>query len=346
MGGMRLRRCAAAAVGLASLLPLLAGCGDDASALEVGDVVPARDDDQFAQGAASFVQIPLGRLEVILGEPATSLRSRDTSDSAALEAPGGSTFVPITWQYDAGTFGEYADYLGDAGSPVIDLVSDGASYRLPPPAEAGEGSESFYVLVSGAADEVVLSVEYDGVVQRLDLVTGERDAGRAAGLYRVKATRARTRSCKEAARFDATRGFPAYRCEISRPMRLPYADGAWAKPGRAWLVLSLTTALRRFDVYGPVPGSGALYGSKSVKSTFRIGGKKPVAVLRDADALCPDISRGSCTATYHLVFAATTDAGAPLVIGQTFALVLGTQWGGVERKAEMDFEISAEVPLR
>ncbi|MFC5727368.1 MULTISPECIES: hypothetical protein [Nocardioides] len=344
---MGLRRRAAAAIGLVSLLPLLAGCGDDAAALEVGDVVPAREDDQFAAGAASFLEIPLGRLEVSLGEPSASLSDRDTSEFAAMRAPEGSTFVPITWQYDAGTFGAFAEYVGDdAPSPVIDLVSDGARYRLPPPAESGEGSESFYVLVTGAAEEVALSVEYDGVVQTLDLVTGEREEGAAAGLYRARKAKRGTRSCKEAATFDATQGFPTYRCEISRTIRLPYADGAWAEPGRAWLVMTLTTGMRRFDVYGPLPGSGALYGAESVRANFRIGERKPVAVLRDPDALCPDIARGGCTATYHLVFDGRAAAGAPLVIEQRFALALGTQWGSVDRKATMKFGVHVEAPLR
>jgi hypothetical protein len=346
MGAMHLRRRVAAAVGLATLLPLLAGCGEDAGELEVGDVVSARDEGQFADGRASFVMLPIGRLEVSLGEPVTELGERDTRDLTPQQAPAGATFVPITWQYDAGTFGLYDEYLGDPASPVIDLVSDSASYRLPPPAEVGESSESFYVLVSGSADDAELSVDYDGVVQTLDLFTGERDEGAAAALYDLEPLGRPIRSCKEAAEFGQTQGFPDYRCKIGHSTRLPYANGEWAEPGRTWLGVSLSTAVRRFDVYGPAPGSGALYVSDSVESTFRIGDAEPVGVIPDPGASCPDTVNGGCTGSYHLVFDVPEKSRTRLLVEQTFRLVLGSQWGGVARKPKLNLDVSVEVPLR
>ena len=101
-----------AALAAASVL-VLAACGGDDDALTPGDVVPAREDAQFAEGKASFVALPIGRLEVHLGEPVTRLDGDDTRELQAVKAPEGSTFVPITWQYDAATFMDHADYLGD-----------------------------------------------------------------------------------------------------------------------------------------------------------------------------------------------------------------------------------------
>lgn len=341
------RRTAAAALGWLILLPALAACGEDASGVETGDVIAAREDSQFSDGTPSSLVMPIGRLEIFLGKPTARLDARDTRQLEPATAPPGSTFVPITWQYDAGTFGDYAAYLGGEQTPKVELRADRAGYRLPAPDPTGQGGESFYVLVSGSGRDLDLAVSYDGVEQSVDLLTGKRDAGDAAGLYDLTPVSTRTRACERGADFNGTAGYPDYRCRYTRPVRLPYADGAWAEPGRTFLALTVTTSIRRFDIVGDVPGSGALYVPASVTSTFALGEIEPVAAVKDTTDTCPDLANGGCTGRYDLVFDVPAKKKRfTLTMDQIFALVLGSRWGGFDEDEEMDLDVSVTIDLK
>lgn len=341
------RRIAAAALGWLFLLPVFAACGEDTSSVDVGDLVAAREDSQFSDGAPSSLVLPIGRLEVFLGEPTARLDARHTRQLEPATAPPGSTFVPITWQYDAGTFGDHAAYLGEAPTPKVELRADRAGYRLPAPDSTGQGGESFYVLVSGSGRDLDLAVTYDGVEQSVDLLTGERDPGDAAGLYDLTPATTKTRACEKGADFNGTAGYPDYRCRYSRPVRLPYADGAWAEPGRTFLALTVTTSIRRFDIAGDVPGSGALYLPASVTSTFALGEIEPIAAVQDTTDTCPDLANGGCTGRYDLVFdVPAREKRFRLTMEQTFALVLGSRWGGYDGDETMDLDVSVTIDLK
>lgn len=349
---MRLRRPAAAVLGLLVLMPALAACGGE-EGVAVGDIVGAREDDQFVEdGTTSSIALPIGRLEVSMGTPTTELGDDDTRQLEPVTAPEGSTFVPITWQYDAGTFGDYADYLDTDTRPVIDLIAEGAKYRLPSPESTGEGAESFYVLVSGDEEDAKaasLSVAFDDVTQTVDLATGDREAGRAAPLYELKPRKERTASCTTQAEFDLPKlaRLGDFSCNITRSAEIPYAGGAWAPEGTAWRVVTISTVARRYDVIADDLRSGAIYVASAVESSFQLGKQKPTKVIEDREfSACPDPERGGCTSVYHLIFEADDDTSQRLRVDQAYELTLSSLWGGGEGKRTVEIEGTISVKLR
>lgn len=345
---MPLRRAAVVALGLVTALPALAACGEDPSAIEDGDVVPARSDAQFADGTPSSLALPIGRLEVTLGEPVDRVGSDDTRELIALEAPAGSVFVPITWQYDAGTFEGDAEFLAADASPVIDLVSDGASYRLPAPEEEGEGSESFYVVVQGDGDRPTLVVDYDGVRQTLDLTTGEREPGRARALYdRVRERRTRPCGAPSDVTVDVPESSVDLVCRVRRVERRPYAGGAWADGGDTWLVVTVATTLRRFAKAGDA-GSGAFYLPTALLSTdFRLGRSRPAKVIEGGEGTsCPDPRGAGCSTEFHLVFDVGSDHPPTLDVRLVYDTRLESSWGPYDGRETLRVPVDITVGLR
>ena len=350
MAPMRLRRTAAATLGLLALVPALAACGDDGAAIAVGDVVEARQDDQFVgTGTESIVALPIGRLEISAGKPTTQLTADDTHQLEAIEAPAGSAFVPITWQYDAGTFGDYADYADTDANPTIDLVADKASYRIPAPETSGRGAESFYVLVSGDGEDASLAVDFDGVTQTVVLGTGERDEGRAAPLYDLRAPSRQTTSCTAATKFtcEGVGRLPDYECKVGKPFRLPYAGGAWAEDGGTWYVVTLKTTLRRFNQASADLKSGGVYVAAGVDSSFKLGKLKPTKVIVDkTETVCPDGHLGGCSIQYLLVFGAGKKAPGTLRLAQTYDMALAQVFGEGDPAEELQITSKASIKLR
>lgn len=347
---MRLRHGAAVVLGLVTLIPALTACEGDVG-IAVGDRIPARADDQFAASSAqSSVKLPLGRLEFSLGEATRSLSASDTRQREPLEAPAGTVFLPITWQYDASTFGEYAAYLDTKESPVIDLVSDGAKYRLPAPETTGEGSTSFYVLVAGTGKAPKFEVGFDGVTQEVDLVTGERVAGDAQPLYDLERPDGKARSCRAGADFELPLLRPSeFTCSISPALRLPYAGSAWAAQGHEWLVLTVRTSMRRYDQVADDARSGTVYVASTVASTFLLGTLKPAEVIEDAKASsCPDTTRGGCNKVYHLIFDVSGKTKNDLTIEQDYGMDLYSVWGSgkVTENDNVTFPVTVRTRVR
>ncbi|WP_408898003.1 hypothetical protein ACJ5H2_02590 [Nocardioides sp. R1-1] len=347
---MRPRRCSATVLGLLLLAPALVSCGGGGGGVEVGDVVPAREDAQFAdQGVESTVALPIGRLEVTTGAAVREISASDTRQLERLEAPDGSVFVPMTWQYDAATFGELSAYLDTDASPVIDLVADGASYRLPAPEASGEGAESFYVLVSGKGDDPQLKVDFDGVAQQVDLSSGEVEPGRAADLYDLAKPKAKRFPCEpDVAYGRTTLRPPEFTCGVTRPVRLPYAGDAWAEDGHSWLVVTVRTTLGRWNEIADDLKSGAVYYAASVESSYRLGSTEASEVLQDeANTTCPDpAANASCTAEFHVVFDVAGKAPKALTIEQDYGLLLATAFGGGEHEDSLDLSVTAKARLK
>lgn len=348
MEPMRLRRCSATVLGLLLLAPALAACGGEGG-VAVGDVVPAREDAQFTgEGVETVVALPVGRLEVTTGQPVTQVSAKDTRQLEKLEAPEGSTFVPITWRYDAATFGALAAYLDTDTSPVIDLVADGASYRLPAPEASGEGAESFYVLVSGKGAQPRLDVDFDGVTQQADLSSGEVDAGRAKPLYDLAKPKTKQFPCEPAVSYSrATRRTPKFSCSTSRPFRLPYAGSAWADEGKSWLVVSVRTSLGLWNEVADDLKSGAIYYGEAVDGTFRLGDTEATAVVKDPEnTSCPDrTDQGTCTVQFNVVFEAGKTYPRKLTVDEQYGLRLAQVWGGGQGEDTLDLGLTATAKL-
>lgn len=321
-----------------ALTPALAACGEDPGP-SAGDVVAARSDDQFVDGRQSRLNLPTGQLVVNLGDATDTVGATDTRQREDLTAAAGSTFLPITWRYDVDTYGDLTDYVAADGNPTFTLVTDGADYRLPPPNPSGVDAESFYVVVAGDGEDPTLEVEFDGVTQTLDLATGDRDEGQAAGLYDLKTRTAKTRSCADDVTYDKEPVRPpGFNCTTTTAARLPYAAGEWAADGRSWVVVSVTTSLLRWDRVAADGQSGAVYLATGVDSTFRLGKLEPVRVLDDTDnSTCPDPNRG-CVRAFDLVFdvPADSEGSRNLRIDQDYQFDLFQVWGGGSGKETIE----------
>jgi hypothetical protein len=331
MSAMRLRSARTLAVSacLALCLPVLAACGDDDSSsdLKVGDIVPARQDNQFSSGKRSMIALPVGRLRIWTEKATDKASSDDTRQLQALSAPEGARLVPITWQY-SDDFAAAQTFVNTDAQPVVDLVTDGDSYRLPTPDTDNESGESFFVVVDGEAKKVSLKVTFDGVAQTVDLRTGKRQAGRAEPLYSLEANRLPAKNCGSDSWVDEPLTAIDYACSVTGPLVLPYADGQWAKEGHVFLAVGLSTELRTWGLANG-SGGGALYSGAGARVTATLDDQKPVHTIKDVSKTCPDIHTGACLADAFYVFDVDADKIPDnLDVDETYRLQLRNSYGG------------------
>lgn len=341
---MRLRHAAIAAAA-ACLLPTLAACGDNGTASQAGDVVPARHARQFAHAKESTVATPIGTLEIHAGKPIDQIAADDTRELTAQTAPAGTTYLPITWSYDEKTTSTYADYIETSELPVVDLHSGDGSYRLPTP-DPAQGVESFYVLVAKSSDHPSIDLAFDGVKQTVDLATGKRHAGRARGLYKLSHARLRPKKCEGTVKWSEL-ARAAQTCRITGPFLLPYAGGRWARPGHQWLAVSLTTALTTYLQAGTAPGSAGIYTPLSATTTYRLGVHKPVMTIKanDETSVCPNTRTGDCNSHAYLIF---DDKGSSntLSVTQVYKMVLVRGYGGFDGKKAEKVKESSRLTVK
>ena len=190
--------------------------------------------------------------------------------------------VPISWQYDPWDKGRLDGIVATTDTPIIDLVSNGEHYRLPPPQLEDEGGESFYVVVDGDAKARSLEIAFDGVTQTVNLATGKTDEGEAAALYDIGDDALAKKPCDDAQWFDSDTVVAEFSCDLFGPVLTPYAAGEWAPEGSLWLALTVQTDMR---VYGETDGlgGGARYTATRVKVKPEIDGEAPAEVLSTED---------------------------------------------------------------
>ena len=341
---MRLRRAAVLAA-LACVLPTLAACGASGTQVHAGDVVPAREAQQFANGKLSTLATPIGRLRIHTGPAVTQLSSDDTHELTSQTAPAGLTYLPVTWSYDKATTHVYSRYVATTALPTVDVRTGTGSYRLPSP-DPAQGPESFYVLVDASSDHPQLALTFDGVTQTVDLVTGKRHAGRASGLYKLPYRTAKPTDCPTPPTWVQNANSNST-CTISGPLVLPYAGGAWAKPGHEWLVLNLKTRLATYVQAGTAPGSGGIYYPQAVKGTYKLGTHKPVMVIGSSGSSddCPLPRTGACNTDTALVFDSSATAST-LTAALSYRFKLGNGFGGYDGKAFETEVGTLEIPIR
>ncbi len=327
---------------------LLAGCGEEQESPKTGDIIGARVDDQFKDGAEATVMLPTGRLLVHAGEPVDSAKDDETRTRQSVDAPAGAVLVPISWQYDPWQTGRLDGILAATDDPVIDLVSDGERYRLPPPQLDDERGESFYVVVGGDAEDRSLQIEFDGVMQSVDLATGRADKGDAATLYDVDDAALKKEPCDEERWFDSALVVAEFSCELAGPVLTPYAGGEWAPEGRLWLALTIATELRSYDEADGL-GGGARYTATDVKVKAAIDGAAPEFVLSAEDDanVCPVPASTACGWSKHLVFDVPADDAeqGPLDLTVSYRLRLAVEWGDWDPPERTPVEATEELKL-
>jgi len=327
---MRLRRAALVAVATC-LLPALAACGSGGDSINAGDVVPARQDRQFIQDKESTLALPIGTLQIHAGAPRDTVAAKDTHELTAQQAPSGLTYLPITWRYDQASTQVYAHFLQTTALPVVTLHSGDAAYHLPMPVP-DQGTESFYVLVKKSTAHPSLSVDFDGVSQSVDLTTGKRRSGRAAGLYGLSLRKPKAKKCNGSFTWSKV-ARATQTCKLTGPILLPYAGGKWAEPGHEWLVLSVRTVLTTYTQAGASLGSAGTYYALGVDGSYRLNGKRPAAVIAGGGT-CPDVATGTCGFDNALVFDAAAAHGRPstLKVVEHYRMQLTQGWAGFNGK--------------
>ena len=131
--------------------------------------------------------VPSGRLDIRVGHPVMRLDEEATTEREVRTAPEGGVFLGITWTFGPGDMHAFDKVFGQPLPLKMILTSGGKEYPLAPPRLALTGAESdaYYVAVEGDGEDAVIEVEYAGVTQTLDLVSGKREAGDAKALYKL-----------------------------------------------------------------------------------------------------------------------------------------------------------------
>ena len=331
------------------LSALLAACGEEQDSTKAGDIIKARVDDQFRDGEEATVALPTGRLLIHADEPVDSASADETRTRQTVDAPAGAVLVPISWQYDPWDKGRLDGIVDSADTPIVDLVSDTEHYRLPPPELDDEDGESFYVVVDGDAEKRSLEIEFDGVLQSVNLANGRTDEGDAAALYDVEDGALKRKPCDEEEQwFDSARVVAEFTCDLFGPVLTPYAAGEWAPDGSLWLALTVHTEMR---VYGASNGlgGGARYIAKDVKVTPEIDGVAPAFELSTDDAadICPVAITTACGWSKHLIFEVPADDGeqGPLDLDVSYKMRVTVAWGGHDPEKKMKVEAAEELKL-
>lgn len=331
---------------VACLLPLLAACGDDDTSgdLSVGDVVPARIGDQFEGGRHATIAVPTGRLEIWADKATDTADREDTRQLQPLDAPDGATLVPVTWKF-LDDFPAAQPFVHSNAHPVVDLVTEDQSYRMPTPNERQPEGESFYVVVDGDGSDVSMKVSFDGVAQTVDLRTGKRDdAGRAAPLYHLHAEKQRPQDCGSSDWDRPELTLPDYNCDVTTRLLLPYAAGRWAPEGKRYLAVAVRTELRSWSVIDGT-GGGAFYVGSASRLTAELDGEPANATLEDVNVECPVPASRECDGARLFVFEVGDKVPTRLEIDQSFRLTLSSRFGGFRPADRIRAELKGPVRL-
>ena len=199
-------------------------------------------------GDTSFVQLPGGRVELVVTAPQDAVEGSDAADSKRHAAAEGEALVGVSWQYVPGE-GVPTWLRAHVTNPderiQLSLVTGGDTYALGDATRASStpgdvrSAGNFYVPVSGTGDQVLIEVGYDGVTQSVDARTGEREPGRAASLYEKSPDLPKAQDCSPGR--WATRGQADVECGW-HTAKVPYlAELGWAE--EAWTLVQVGTTV-------------------------------------------------------------------------------------------------------
>lgn len=142
-------------------------------------------------GAKSEVMLPSGKVTFTVTDPVRRLDISDTRLTEKVEPERGVDLVGVSWDR------ERFVYVRDAGEAMaggvqadkseqveLTLVADDKSYDFPDVGtmDGLDGANFFYIGIPRAASKLAIEVEYDGLVQAIDLRKGAVDEAAAAPL--------------------------------------------------------------------------------------------------------------------------------------------------------------------
>jgi hypothetical protein len=300
------------------------------------------------------VMLPTGRLAVTVGEPTREL-------------PRDATATGSVSRRDVEKVGDFGRYLGVGWALTrprnddrfawdekvqrqveVVLVADGTRHDL----RAGESDRSHgrfvttktvYLALPGEPRDLSIEVTYDGLTQKLDPRTGERETGVAQPLYGPAGAWTASPASVCASRFPGADGSgiplaaPGFefqekedslvRCVLAPPVPSPYVPGAgWARPGRTWLSVLLVTRppVGTPVVYWPDVETepNALYALKLQISSVTLGGAAPDTTRRYFLQDEAQLRRSDTTGAY-LVFDVAPSTAQRLELRQRWVSSVG-----------------------
>lgn len=327
---------------LATVLSL-AACGSDPEnpEAEFGEFVSAKSGVDTEGAPKAYLMLPSGRLDVRAGAPVDRLPEDATTERRARTAPEGGVFVPLTWTYSTASMAKLEPVFGQPLPVEMTLITDGEDYPLASPTQERDGiaADAYYVAVEGTGEDLTLEVEYAGETQTLDLVTGETDKGRAAGLYGLNPAdySEKLRNCPTADWIDFGPLVQiTFACSRSDVVVAPFVDGEWAPKGKTYAMIGLTSTLSAYAVYDTT-GSGATYAVIGSKEKSELDGKRPTRVISEKGE--------TGFAAGFLVF--TLDGKLPsyLTFHRTYQLQRSAILGKIDAPFERTLDISGRLPL-
>jgi hypothetical protein len=260
---------------------------EDADATAAGTLVqqPA---DGLLVGRSTDVRVPWGRLQVTITEPLDSVESadgtlrgsflgiqvelRDTEDAVPVDRTPDATFEDPVFAVEAG--GEAWELEALSG------WADGVGVR--------PGARRQYVAVPDDAEEVTVTMTYDGVTQTVDAATGDVSVGEAAPLYDPPFP-APGGPCGDQLWSTGARALAGAgnTCFVLGSATRPYVAGlGWATEGSRWLVVTVAP--------GQPTGFETRRGTvevrpSDVETTYALGFEEPVEVWSANDLLADSV---------------------------------------------------------
>lgn len=240
--------------------------------------------DGLLVGRSTDVRIPWGRLQVTMTEPLDSVEGdtgtlRGSFIGIQVELRDTEDAVPVDRTPDA-TFED----------PVFGIEADGEAWELPALSgwvdgvEVAPGARRQYVAVPPDAEEVTVTMTYDGVTQTIDASTADVNVGDAGPLYDAPFP-APGSPCGDqlwstgAAALDGA----GNTCFVLGSATRPYVAGlGWAPDGSRWLVVTVAP--------GAPSGFETRQGTvevrpKDIETSYALGFEEPVETWEANDLL-------------------------------------------------------------
>lgn len=281
-----------------AVVATLSGCDaggadeDQPHRVAAGEMIPAAGV-PTELGDGHVVMLPSGKVTFTVTDPIRHVDFTDTTRTDDLEPADGVDLVGISWEHERYV---YARDVGEAlaGNFQVDktkdvrltLVADDKSYEFTDVgnlAEAG-GSDYFHIGLPRAAKRLSLEVEYDGLVQVLDLRTGKVDKGAAAPLYGAGLAPGSESDLDEEVRCpvieqrrDRLEWFNS--CSVLRALAVPYVpEQGWAGAGRSFVVAWTGAGVE--SVYWILDDNHyASYTTKARRLRTTLDGTAPVSTI-------------------------------------------------------------------